>query len=148
MPMSLQSPTTKVIVAPGTVVSASGALGTGTTLPLAASYELFVNVSAVAGSGTLDLVMQTSPDGGTTWFNQPIRTAQLAAQGQYVIKWQPAMGAGEAATGSATAATGGALSQNCASYPLYTRFFGTIGGTSVTCGIWVLMVNPSTQTIA
>ena len=110
MPMSLQAPTTKVIVAPGTVLTTTGALnGTDTNLPLASSYELLVSVTAVAGSGLLDLVLQTSPDGGTTWINLPIRTAQIAAQGQYVIKWQPGMGSGEAATGSAAAATGGAL---------------------------------------
>lgn len=149
MPMSLQFPTTKVLAVAGTVLTASAALnGTDTYLPLAASYELFVSVTAVAGSGLLDLVVQTSPDGGTTWINLPLRTAQLSAAGQYVIKWQPGMGSGEAATGSAAAATGGALSQNCAHYPKYTRFFATIGGTSVTCGIWVLMVNPSMYSVA
>jgi hypothetical protein len=58
------------------------------------------------------------------------------------------MGAGEAATGSAVAATGGALNQNVTHYPKYTRFYATIGGTSVTCGIWVMMVNPSMASIA
>jgi len=149
MPAGLIGPTTKVLCAPGTVLSASGALnGTDTSLPMAASYELLISDTANAGSGLLDLVMQTSPDGGTTWINLPIRTAQLAAPGQYIIKWQPGMGAGEAATGSAGAATGGALSQNCMHYPKYTRFFATIGGTSVTVGIWVLMWNLSQKTVA
>ncbi len=149
MPISLITPTTKVLVAPGTVLSASAAVnGTDTSLPWASSYELLVSVTAVAGSGLLDLVMQTSPDGGTTWINLPIRTAQLAAAGQYVIKWQPGIGTGEAATASAAAATGGVLSQNTSHYPKYTRFFATIGGTSVTCGIWVMMVNPSMASIA
>ena len=147
MPISLQAPTTKVLAAPGTVIAASGVVGTP-TLPWAASYELLVNVTAVAGSGTLDLVMQTSPDGGTTWINLPIRTAQLAAAGQYVISWQPGMGSGQAATGAAAAAVGGALSNNVTHYPLYPRFFATIGGTSVTAGIWVMMVNPSMASIA
>lgn len=147
MPLSLIPPTTWVIAAPGTVTSATGAVGP-TTLPWAASYELLVNVESVAGAGTMDLVMQTSPDGGTTWVTLPIRTIQLTAAGQYFIRWQPGIGAGEAATGNAVALTGGALNQNVAHYPKYTRFYATIGGTSVTAGIWVLMVNPSMTSVA
>jgi len=140
----LIKPTTKVIQAAGTATTTTtGAIGASSTwtLPLAASYELFVNVTAVPGSGLLDLVMQTSPDGGTTWFSLPIRTAQISAIGQYVIRWQPGMGTGEAAAGAAGALTGGAQSVNSIHYPDYTRFYATIGGTSVTFSAFVAMYN-------
>ena len=138
MARSLVAPVFKQIF--NGTLTATGAIGTSTTLPLAESYLLIINTSAVAGSGTLDLVMQTSFDLGTTWNNLPIRSVQVTAASQQYIRWQPCLGFGEAASGGATAATGGTLAANVPHNPAYTRFFGTIGGTSVTAIITVVMI--------
>lgn len=122
-------------------LTATGAIGTVATLKLAESYLLTIFCSAVAGSGTLDLCAQTSWDNGTTWTNLPLRSAQVTAAGTTYIRWQPALGFGEAASGGAAALTGGALAANVPHNPAYFRLYGTIGGTSVTCIITIAMIS-------
>lgn len=113
--------TTKVLLTQSAL--AATANSTAFTLPLADSYAVFINVTAASGTTpTLDIVLQTSPDGGTTWLNLPLRFAQLTATGQAYIRFQPTLGLGESATSGTVAATGGALAQN-------TPF---IGGVSTT----------------
>jgi hypothetical protein len=101
--------TTKVLVNASTV-TATG-FSAAFTLPMADSYGLFMNVTAQA-STTIDFVLQTSPDGGTTWLNLPLRFAQFTAAGQGYLRFQPTLGLGEAASGGTVAATGGVLALN------------------------------------
>lgn len=84
------------------------------TLPLADAYTFYMNVTT-ATAGTMDVVFQTSVDGGTTFVNIPWRFAQVATTtGCFVLNVRSGVGSNydvTAATGTATliAATGGAL---------------------------------------
>lgn len=93
------------------------------TLPMADSYLLVLNATTV-GASSIDAVVQTSPDGGTTWLNLPLRFTQITAAGQAYIRFQPTMGLGEAASAGTVAATGGALAQN-------VPFIGSVNSTAL-----------------
>lgn len=108
-------------------------------LPAADAYSFVVSVTAASGtSPTLDVVFQNTPDGGTTWVNMPLRTAQLAAVGANHLQIAPGMFS--IADSTATAATGGILSENYVPSPKI-RILGTIGGTnpSFTFAVFVFM---------
>lgn len=116
MPNQMQQNTVKVLVNAGVVTTTSNS--PAFALPLADSYAIFINVTALA-STSIDFVLQTSPDGGTTWLNLPLRFAQFTATGQGYVRFQPTLGLGESATAGTVAATGGALAQN-------TPFIGSV----------------------
>lgn len=102
---------TKVLVNAATVTVTGNS--PSFTLPMADSYAIFLNVTAASGTTpTLDVVLQTSPDGGTTWLNLPLRFAQFTAVAQGYLRFQPTLGLGEAASGGTVAATGGVLALN------------------------------------
>lgn len=121
MPNQMQQNTVKVLVSASTVTATANSAAFA--LPLADSYALFLNVTAASGTTpTLDVVLQTSPDGGTTWLNLPLRSQQFTTTGQGYIRFQPTLGLGESATAGTVAATGGALAQN-------TPFIGAVNTT-------------------
>jgi hypothetical protein len=68
--MALVRGAVQTIVASG-LKSASGtaAFNLGSTSGGAESATFLLNVSASAGPTTLDIYLQTSPDGGTTWYD-------------------------------------------------------------------------------
>lgn len=115
-------PNTAKICLNAATISATGN-SAAFTLPMADSYALFLNATAVASS-SIDAVLQTSYDGGTTWLSLPLRFAQLTAIGQTYLRFQPTMGLGESATGGTVAATGGVLAQN-------TPFIGSVNSTGL-----------------
>jgi hypothetical protein len=108
-------------------------------LPAADAYSIIVSVTAASGtSPTLDVVFQNTPDGGTTWVNMPLRSAQLTTVSANHLQIAP--GGFSIADSTATAATGGILSENYVPSPKI-RIVGTIGGTnpSFTFAIYAFM---------
>ncbi len=103
-------PNTVKVLLNAATIAATGNSATF-TLPMADSYFLVLHATVV-GASSLDAVLQTSPDGGTTWVNLPLRFAQLTAAGDAYIRFQPTMGLGEAASAGTAADTGGALAAN------------------------------------
>jgi hypothetical protein len=115
-------PNTVKVIVPSNTVTATGN-SAAFSLPLADSYAIFLVATAASGTTpTLDVVLQTSPDGGTTWLNLPLRFAQLTTAGQSFIRFQPTLGLGEAASAGVVAGTGGALALN-------TPFIGSVNTT-------------------
>lgn len=95
------------------------------------TYHLIIYVSAVSGtSPTADFVLQTSPDGGTTYINLPIRSTQLTAAGQIHFVFKMGLGHNEVALESPAASTGGTLAKNCVFDPKKMKLAYTLGGTS------------------
>lgn len=137
MAEQLLAPYTKVLVA--SAVQAATGTSANITLPLADSYAFNLNVTASSAPTTLDVALQTTDDGGTTWYSV-IRYAQVGAvaTAQQVLILQPIQGRGEAASGIVCADTGGKQVQNM---PLSTliRFKWTIAGTSYTFAITATM---------
>lgn len=94
-------------------------------------YSFILNASTVTGTTpTLDAVLQTSVDKGTTYVNLPLRTTQVTAAG---VRWMtlrlgPAMGS--TASESPAADTGGTLAKDCVFDPQYMKIKCTIGGTN------------------
>src|SRR3954471_14855289 len=80
----------------------------------AESYSLCLEVTAATGtSPTLDVVLQTSWDGGTTFIDLPLRFTQNTAA---VVRWlvfRNGLGMNEVALEQAAADTGGTLAKNC-----------------------------------
>lgn len=122
MPAQMIPTTTKVLVPTGTIVTATGN-STAFTLPLADSYGIFINVTAASGTTpTLDAVLQSTPDSGTTWLNLPIKWTQLTTTGQAFVRFQQTMGLGEAASAGVALGTGAATAAN-------TPFIGAVNTT-------------------
>lgn len=112
MPAQMILTTTKVLVPAATIVTTTGN-SAAFTLPLADSYAIFINVTAASGTTpTLDAVLQSSPDGGTTWLNLPIKWTQLTAVGQAYVRFQQTMGLGESASAGVALGTGAAAAAN------------------------------------
>lgn len=109
MPAQMIQNSVKILLN-GATIAATGN-SAAFTLPLADSYLLVLHATVV-GASSLDAVVQTTPDGGTTWLNLPLRFTQLTAAGDAYIRFQPTMGQGEAASAGVVAATGGALAAN------------------------------------
>ena len=140
-------PQSQALVAAGTVVS--GAPGSTTsavlTLPLADSYAFVLNVTAITGtSPTLDVALQVTPDGGTTWFDW-LRWAEVTGNTAVTRRMivQPIQGRGEAATEAAITAgtTNSVLIQNVPMPGALSqiRFRYTIGGTSPNYTLGIFM---------
>lgn len=125
-------PGSKLLVASNTVTA------TGTTasfqLPYADAYRLLLAVGTVSGtSPTFDAVLQDSPDGGTTWFNLPLRFTQVTATGTtandpYIIFKMVSIS--DAASAGVVAGTGGALAANTPVNVKNVRLSYTVGGTT------------------
>lgn len=113
-------PSTAKVLLNAATIAATGASGTF-SLPVADSYYLVLHATTV-GASSVDAVLQTSPDGGTTWLNLPLRFAQLTAAGDAYIRFQYTMGFGEVASAGSVANTGGALAAN-------TPFIGSVNTT-------------------
>lgn len=117
------------------VASAAYAVTTTTAafaLPVDAdSYMILINNTAVTGtSPTLDAIVQTSVDGGTTYVNLPLRSTQCTAAGQSMIVFKQGLGGNEVAFESPAAATGGTLAKNAIFDARYLKVKLTIGGTN------------------
>lgn len=98
---------------------------------LADTYAVVFNVTAASGtSPTLDIILQTSVDGGTTYVNLPLRTTQITAAGRNWLVFKLGLGDNEAAVESPAAATGGSLAKNCIFDPFFMKAVFTIGGTN------------------
>jgi hypothetical protein len=95
------------------------------------SYHLIIKNNTVTGTTpTLDAVLQTSVDGGTTYVNLPIRTTQATAAGQNHLVFKMGLGGNEVALESPAADTGGTLAKNCLFDPNFMKIKFTIGGTN------------------
>lgn len=133
----LQYPITNHVI--NNVTAAATASQTFTLQPC---DSLSVMVSSAAGTGTtptLDFSVQTSPDGGTTWFVIERFTQITTSAAKETITFKPYLGVGDAATAFVSAATGGQAKQNivCAKD---CRITYTIGGTnpSFTFDVWLV----------
>lgn len=148
MAETLMSGFTKSIASVSTF-NASGIIGAAFTLAAADSYSFILDVGTLTGtSPTLDVELEISPDGGTTYYAWA-RFAQVTAAGVRRLTLQPIQGRGEAGTEAATTTHGtGALSANVpmptgfvgATAPVF-QFWGQVGGTSpsaATIKIWVV----------
>jgi len=130
MPSTLVTPQARTLL----TVAATATTATSAALDLgvADSYCLVFNVTTASGtSPVLDIVVQTSPDGGTTYVNMPLRTAQKTATGVSWILFQGCLGRGEAASETGLISnTGGTLAKNCVFDPHHVKIVYTIGGTN------------------
>lgn len=129
MAQSLFYPATKTLV---TVASTSTtATSSAFTLPLCDAYTFYLNVTTATG-GTMDVVFQTSVDGGTTYVNVPWRFAQVATTtGVLVLNAVSGLGPGidttaPTGTGTLIADTGGALSLRAVIDPRFMKVKYTI----------------------
>lgn len=102
-------------------------------MPIADSYTLVMDTGAGTGtSPTLDITVQSSIDGGTTWVICPIRSTQkTTAAAVEIFTFRPNLGDNEAGYAQVVAATGGQLCKNFvpADYD-NMRVTCTIAGTS------------------
>src|SRR5690349_13265201 len=77
------------------------------------SIDFCLNVTAVSGtSPTLDVVLQTSYDWGTTYVDLPMRFAQMTAAGVRHLVVRNGLGPSESALEQVAADTGGSLAKN------------------------------------
>lgn len=126
---NLQQPMIKTLIASGAVI-ATGA-SSNFTIGLADSYTFYLACSAVTGtSPTMDAVLQTSIDGGTTYVNVPWRFTQLTAAANLELTVRCGLGIGEAGVASPAASTGGVLANPCVVDPLHMKLAYTLAGTS------------------
>lgn len=95
------------------------------------TYMILINATTVTGtSPTLDCVVQTSVDKGTTYVNLPLRSAQLTAASQSMMVFKLGLGNNEVALETGAAPTGGTLAKNCIFDPEYMKIKFTVGGTN------------------
>ena len=127
---SNQRPNFVSIVAAGTVITATGN-STAFALKLADAYTFVVNVTAASGtSPTLDIVYQTSVDGGTTYVNIPWRHTQITAAGVTFLTVRLGLGIGEVGAEGAVASTGGTLVKPFVPDTNFMRLAYTVGATT------------------
>jgi hypothetical protein len=131
MALSLQPfPLIKQLVAVAS--TSTTATSAAFSIPVADAYTFYMNVTT-ATAGTLDVVFQTSVDGGTTYVNVPWRFQQVTTTtGCLVLNVRSGVGPGvdaTTATGNATliAATGGALALQAVVDPRFMKITYTIG---------------------
>lgn len=129
MPGNILHPLCKTLIASGALTSSTA---TAFVMPEGCdTYCLLIYVSAVSGtSPTADFVIQTSPDGGTTYVNMPLRSTQLTVAGQNWLVFKQGLGGNEVALESPAASTGGTLAKNCVFDPTKMKLAYTLGGTS------------------
>lgn len=102
------------------------------------SYALILNCTAATGTTpTVDAVVQSSVDGGTTYVNLPLRTTQITAAGVRHIVFKLGLGGNEVALESTAADTGGTLAKNCLFDPKFMKIKFTVGGTNPSVTIQV-----------
>lgn len=95
------------------------------------SYAILIRTTAATGtSPTMDAVLQTSIDKGTTYVNLPIRSTQITAAGQNWMVFRNGLGQDEVALENPAADTGGTLAKNCIFDPNCMKIKFTIGGTN------------------
>jgi len=129
-----------------TVINSIAVTATGNSavfnLPVADSYTFYTVASSVTGtSPTLDIVYQSSYDGGTTFVNLPWRHTQLTAAATLVMTVRLGLGVGEVASEQAAAATGGTLAKPAVPPSLGKMRLGyTAGGTSPSFTLLILAV--------
>lgn len=131
MPRNLQKPVLKtwLTVAATATTATSAALA----LPMADAYTVYFNVTTGSGTTpTLDIVFQTSFDGGTTYGNIPFRLTQITGTGVAAMTFRLGLGVGEAGAESVgvVADTGGTLYKPCVFDPNFMKLKYTIGGTN------------------
>lgn len=127
MQSTLLRPGANRLVASTTAASTSnsGALD----LPIADTYDFIIECTAASGTTpTLDVAIQSSVDGGTTFYTM-YRFAQITTTAKRRLNVQGMMGRGEAGTEASIADTGGALNAN-AILTRKIRIVWTIGGTN------------------
>ena len=130
MARNLQAPMIKTIVASAAVTATGNSAKF--TLPIADTYTFVINATTVTGtSPTLDIVYQSSPDGGTTFINLPWRHTQVTAAAVLYLTVRLGLGVGEVGIENAAAATGGTLSKPAVPFDLTNMRLGyTVAGTS------------------
>ena len=109
---------------------AATAAGTAVDVPISDSYTIYADVAAGTGtSPTLDLAIQHSFDGGTTYYTFAKLTQITTAAKAYQISIRNGLAMGEAATEQATALTGSAYVKNT-NLGTKWRVYATVGGTN------------------
>lgn len=94
-------------------------------------YTMVVNTTAASGTTpTMDIVVQSSPDKGTTYINLPLRTAQITAVTNSNFTFRRGFPSIAGVTNLVTADTGGALVKDCVFDPDYMKIKATVGGTN------------------
>lgn len=129
MSRGLQRPLIKTIQASAaqTTTFSTSAFSIG----MADAYTFLVSVTAASGtSPTLDIVYQTSIDGGTTFVDIPWRHTQITAAATEFITTRLGLGVGEVQAEGAAADTGGTLAKPVVIDPYNMKIKCTIGGTS------------------
>ena len=146
MPKSMLQPLMKSVIASTayttTTTSAAFAIGVADT------YDLIFNCTAATGtSPTVDPVLQTSVDGGTTYVNLPLRCTQITAAGVRHLVFRLGLGLNEVALENSAADTGGTLAKNCVFDPNFMKVKFTVGGTnpSVTIQVFLAAVPAASQ---
>ena len=110
------------------------------TLKPCDSLSIMLSVGTASGSTpTLDVAVQTSPDGGTTWLTTQRFVQVTASTKGETITFKPYLGVGDAATSIVSAATGGTLKGNCV-MAKDCRIYYTISGTSPSFATKVFIV--------
>ena len=110
------------------------------TLKPCDSLSIMLSVGTVSGSTpTMDVAVQTSPDGGTTYLTVQRFTQVTTTGAAETITFKPYLGVGDAATAIVSAATGGQLKGNvvCAKD---MRILYTIAGTTPSLAAKVFVV--------
>ncbi len=117
------------------------------TLPLASSYQWIIDCTALTGvGGTLDCVLQTTPDNGTTFYSTgPASKTFTQTEGAAVdiIRVQPSQGSKESGQEWAAWSSSGPMANNLILTRRY-RWRFVVGGTgganaiSATVAIWLL----------
>lgn len=141
MSENLQPAYSKLLLSLTTVIATGSSAAI--TLPIADSYSFIMEVSgSISGTTeTLDMAIQTSPDGGTTYYDW-WRFAQVTtAAATRCLTVQPMQGRGEAGSEAAITAAGtGQISSNKPfSNPIKLTY--TISGTSPSYAVvkvWVI----------
>lgn len=115
------------------------------TAPVGDTYQIHLITGTGTGtSPTLDMSLQHTPDGGTTWLIAPIRSAQQTTTGlNTMFIFRPKLGDSEVALNQACAATGGTLAKNFVPSSQDWRLTFTIGGTNpsyATIDAWLSVV--------
>lgn len=144
--MSLQHSMLKPYRAAIVASAARTASGTSSTLnlPQAAAYHFICDVTAISGTGALvDVAIQTSPDDGTTFYNE-LNFQQFSLDsgiGTANIFVSQSGGGAQIAESWMSAGTGGPIVKPCILTPKY-RISWTIGPTggspSATFRVWLV----------
>jgi len=129
MPRSIQQPTIKTLVS-SAAVTATGS-SAAFSIGMADTYTFILNTTAVSGTTpTMDVVYQTSIDGGTTYVDIPWRHTQITAAGTNYLTVRLGLGIGEVGAEGAAADTGGTLAKPTVVDVLHMKIKYTIAATT------------------